>query len=262
MNTRLLAISVLVLLVIAGLVAGLFAGSIQRALTIPQNSATLPRSKAPMQMQAAPTTTGTMTSQMPANAPLAQDTFQRNDQQFWGTASDGRAWTGDANTRQAFSITGTMGQIANGQGTFDALLGPALNANVEVFVTGSVNRYVQGNANLGVVVRWNDTSNWYKALINGTALTILKRVNGKSIQLSSMPFLARNATLYALRFRAIGAMLFAKAWQRDTPEPAGWMLNATDSTFATGQIGIRVLVQMTSIIKITSFLATSASTTM
>jgi hypothetical protein len=262
MHTRLLAISILICLVIAGLVAGLFAGSIQRALTVPR--ATLSATKAPMQAKATPVMQRTMTSQLPAN-PLAQDTFRRTDQQFWGTASDGRAWTGDANSSQAFSIAGTMGQITNGQGTFNALLGPAIsanNANVEILVIGSVNNYAQGNANLGVVVRWNDANNWYKALINGTSLMLLKRVNGKSIQLGSVPFPAQNNTTYALRFRAVGAMLFARAWQQDMPEPTTWMLNATDPTFTTGQIGIRVLVQDTTVIKINSFLATAASTTM
>src|SRR5437016_3663832 len=76
------------------------------------------------------TTPGTQTTAAPAIAGLvAQDTFHRGaDQTFWGTASDGQRWDGDANKLQDFSIAGGMGQIhrtANGSSFYTAVLGPS-----------------------------------------------------------------------------------------------------------------------------------------
>jgi len=74
-----------------------------------------------------------------------------------------------------------------------------------------------------------------------------------------VPFQAQDGTMYSLRFQAIGAMLFAKAWPVGTTEPTNWMLNITDTTLTTGQAGIRVLLQKATVATITSFLVTPAT---
>lgn len=263
MNMRLLGASVVVLVVIGGLVAGIFAGSIQRALLAPatgslatSQSTIMPSSPA----QTAPTATSTTST---SNQMLATDTFQRPNQALWGIASDKRTWQGDANIQnQIFSVVGATGQVAHGQGTFNALLGPNKD-NIEVLLQGSINHFAaNGQSNIGAVVRWSDDDNWYKALIDGANLTILKRVNGNQEVLSSVPFKALDNTMYSLRFRAVGATLYAKTWQSSTPEPANWTLTATDSHLASGQAGVRVLVQNDSVIKIALFQAMMASTAM
>src|SRR6266568_3387644 len=86
MNIRLLLISALILLVIGGLIAGIYAGSIQRALTLPAARPVTGAGAAPTQqatnpgqtMPAAPAPTAMpkMPQQMPTNL-LAMDTFQR-----------------------------------------------------------------------------------------------------------------------------------------------------------------------------------------
>ncbi len=265
MNIRLLGASVVVLVVIAGLVAGIFAGSIQRALLAPpagSQAAGQPTAMPSSPAQTAPTATATATGQM-----LAMDTFQRPDRALWGMASDKSMWGGDANTKsQIFSVVGNTGQIAHGQNTFNALLGPNLGPNqdnVEVLLHGSINHFAaDGQSNIGVVLRWSDSDNWYKALIDGANLTILKRVNGNQEVLNKIPFKAQGNTMYSLLFRAIGATLYAKAWQSDMPEPANWMLTATDANLASGQAGVRVLLQNDSVIKIKLFQVNMASTAM
>ncbi len=258
MNIRLLGASAVVLVVIMGLVAGIFAGSIQHALMTPV--AAQPTITPSSPAQAAPTTppTTSTTDQM-----LAMDTFQRPNQALWGTASDKRSWQGDANTQsQIFSVVGATGQVAHGQGTFNALLGPNKD-NVEVLLQGSINHFAaNGQSNIGAVVRWSNANNWYKAFIDGANLTILKRVNGNQEVLSNVPFKALDNTMYSLRFRAVGATLYAKAWQSSTPEPANWTLTATDANLASGQAGVRVLVQDNTVIKIALFQAMMASTAM
>ena len=62
-----------------------------------------------------------------------------------------------------------------------------------------------------------------------------------------------------LRFRAIGTTLFAKVWPSATAEPQNWMLVTDDHTFPSGQFGIRVFEQPTTVISITSFIAITAS---
>jgi hypothetical protein len=194
------------------------------------------------------------TAQPAANAgnTLAQDTFKRQNQQFWGTASDGRTWEGDANKAGAFSIANGAGQIANAKGALNALLGLA-GTNMQVMVSGSLNRFNNGNVNLGVVLRWTDNNDWYKVLIDGTHVSLLKRVKGVTTTLATQPFQAQANTFYSLRFQAIGAMLFARVWPTASTEPQSWMLNVTDTSLTNGQAGVRVLMQAQSIANITTF---------
>jgi len=55
----------------------------------------------------------------------------------------------------------------------------------------------------------------------------------------------------------MGANLFAKAWQSGQPEPAAWMLTVANTALTQGMGGVRVLVQNTTVIRVTSFLETS-----
>jgi hypothetical protein len=263
MNMRLLGATVIVLVVIAGLVAGIFAGAIQHALTV---SATGSLTTGPIRLvpstpgQTAPTTTTSATGQT-----LAMDNFSRPNRALWGMASDFQTWSGDANTQnQIFSIVGGSGQIAHSQGqnTFNALLGPNKD-NVQVLLQGTINHFAaNGQSNMGVLLRWSDVNNWYKAFIDGANLSIIKRVNGNQATLGTVPFNAQGNTMYSLRFQAVGATLYAKAWQNNLPEPADWMLTATDNNLASGQAGVRVLMQVDTIIDIKKFQVQMASTAM
>lgn len=273
MNKRLLLITLIIMLVIGGLLVSGYSASIQRALTLPMASLmgknpaagsadikAQPRNGGPPNPLIVPKqNAGGMQAQanpIQANV-LAQDSFQRTNQQFWGVSSDARKWEGDANSSKAFSINGASGQIAHGQGTANAILGP-VNDNVDVLASGSVNQFGDG-VNLGVVLRWTNSQNWYKALIDGNHLSILKRVNGKTTQIGTVPFNAQNGTVYKLRFRAIGVMLFTKIWRVDQPEPGAWMITVSDADLKTGQSGLRVVVQPKTIITVTSFLSTPAN---
>ena len=272
MNSRILGIIVLVVMMIGGLVAGVFANSIQHVLTVPNVAARaaqgIPIAKATMPVMKKPTAgtgapIGGGTGAMGATV-LAQDMFHRVNQPLWGTATDTRTWNGDANSannQNVFSVTNMMGQIANGQGTFDALLGPA-NSNAELVMSGSLNHFNAGAINLGVVQRWKDANNWYKLLLDGTNIIILKRVNGVTTQLATAPFPAKGGRLYTLRFRVVGAVLFAKGWRSNVAEPANWMLTVNDTDLTTGQAGVRVRVQTDTVVAIASFVVTVANSGM
>jgi hypothetical protein len=192
---------------------------------------------------------------------LAHDTFQRADQSLWGTAMDGRGWEGDANTAAIFSISGGMGQVAHGQGTFNAILGPT-SANTDILVSITTSRFGAGQVNMGAVLRWQDTNNWYKALIDGTHLSVIKHINGVGQQLVAVPFHAQGGVSYTLRFRVIGATLFAKVWPTLTPEPTAWMIITSDTSLASGQGGIRIVVQNDVVVRVSAFLETAVNGTM
>ena len=192
---------------------------------------------------------------------LAKDTYQRAAQTFWGTASDGRLWQGDANSVEVFSIKGGVGQIDHGQGAFNAVLGP-VSANAEVIFTSTVNHFTtNGKVNTGAALRWVDGNNWYKALIDGAHLQLLSRINGTTKSLATMPFPAQDGVSYTLHFRVVGANLFAKAWPANQPEPTTWMVTVTDTALTQGMGGIRVLLQNASVIRVTSFLETTVGST-
>ena len=165
------------------------------------------------------TTTPTMTPS-PSPTPgttLAQDTFQRPNQAHWGTASDGQSWGGDANSASVFSIVNNTGQVSNGSGIFNAVLGPVAT-DAEVLFSGSMSSF--SNSNLGAVLRWNDTNNWYKAYISGTTLVVQKKVNGTTTIIGSASFAATAGTSYTLRFRVVGTTLSTRVWQTGTrPSP-------------------------------------------
>src|SRR5579859_6376657 len=187
-----------------------------------------------------------------ANNLLAQDNFQRNDQRFWGTASNGQIWGGNANSSPAFTVAGQTGTIANGAGIFDATLGPR-TTDAEVVFTGSLSLFGEGNSNIGSVLRWTDSNNWYKAYLDGTQLILLKRVAGTMTRLNAANFPALNGKEYTLRFRVVGSMLWARAWLTGQPEPAAWLTTANDTALPSGFAGLRVVIQNGVLVRIHMF---------
>ncbi len=185
---------------------------------------------------------------------LAQDTFQRPDQPFWGTASDGHIWEGDPVAQAPlFAVHGVRGEIGGGQGALSALLGPP-SKSAEVTLSGSVSRFVATTVNMGAVLCWRNSNNWYKAYLDGKHLALLVRRKGTSTMLASVPFIARAGVSYTLRFRAVDGTLLAKAWRAPGKEPADWMLRADDTTLSSGRAGVRVLVQPQTVMHVQSFL--------
>src|SRR6266496_121093 len=182
-----------------------------------------------------PTVGTTPTATVTPGTLLGQDNFQRTNQSHLGTASDGQTWGGDANTAGVFSIASNTGQIANGSTAYNAVLGPT-ETNADVVVSGSVSSF--SNTNLGAVLRWTDTSNWYKAYIDGANLIIQSRINGTATTLTSVAFKATAGTSYTIHFHAAGTTLTASVWQTSATEPTGWMATATNSVLPAGFCGV------------------------
>jgi hypothetical protein len=190
---------------------------------------------------------------LPAKDILAQDSFQRPNQVFWGNSSGGQPWGADANNSQSFAIVNHTGQVANGNGVYDAILGPSA-VNSEVVFSGSLTHYA--SASLGALVRWTDANNLYKVFLGGGQLILLKKVAGVVTVLKTVPFPASDGASYTIRFRALGQLLSAKVWSTAQVEPQAWMLLATDRDLQSGYDGIRMVVQAGTTATIASYTET------
>lgn len=233
--------------------ANKLAKAIQNAAPTPAPSPGISPSPSPT-LSPSPIVTPSPTPSSSPGTTLAQDTFKRANQQYWGNASDGQTWAGDANTSSVFSISNNTGKLANGGTAYNAVLGPVAT-NAEVIFSGSISSFT--NTNLGAVLRWKDTNNWYKAYISGGSLVIQKKINGTNTTLKTVPFAATAGTSYSIDFSVVGTTLSANAWPTGTTEPAGWMATATDSSLVSGNCGLRIQLQSGITATITSFQAVS-----
>ena len=246
-----------------------FSAQVQSALTLPRaefnNSAVqLPAMKPVATTGASSTgkttaatstpgvrTTATAATSLPPATMLAQDTFQRPDQQFWGVASDGESWVGDAAKSPAFSIVNHFGRVTGaGSAIYDSVLGKQVTDS-EVLFSGSISHFAA--ANMGALLRWTDSNNLYKVFIDGTNLTAIKKLNGTISTLQSVPFAAKDGVSYSIRARVVGTGIMARVWQTGQTEPTNWMLIASDSALTSGFDGLRLIPQTGITITITSF---------
>lgn len=248
------------------LFAARFSTQIQSALTVPvqirfaapthvavPTPAAARLAVAPTQVPSAvPSPKNSLT--LPPAGILAQDNFQRPDQAFWGITTGGQAWGADARTSQSFAVVNHTGVVNNGNGVYDAVLGPRA-ANAEVVLSGSLNHYA--TSSLGPVLRWTDANNLYKVFLGGGQLILLKKVAGVVTILKTVPFPAQDGIAYTFRFRATGSQLSARVWPANQPEPSNWMIMVTDNDLQSGYGGLRVVMQSGATATITSFMENS-----
>ena len=88
-----------------------FANKLAEAI---QSGIPMPTPTSTQGVKPTPTSSGTSsptpTATSSPGTTLAQDTFQRTNQTYWGKASDGQTWGGDANSSNVFSISGNTGK--------------------------------------------------------------------------------------------------------------------------------------------------------
>jgi hypothetical protein len=270
-------IAACIFFLVVGGVGSFFLGPLQQSLLVPMTmmrAMTVPLPPQPGTMKKATATVqarqqGMQRKQgagkgtphvMPTPKPTAmmgvvmQDNFQRGNQVWWGRASDGEYWGGDANTLNDFSIYNGVGRVVAIHDTVNALLGGAYN-NEQVIGSMAINSFMLGEANVGVVLRWTDKDNWYKAYIDGSQFVILKSVGGQQEALAAMPFDANGEQTYSIRFQVSGTRLSAKVWSSDQGEPQQWMLTANDDALMNGRAGMRFVMVPDVVITVHTFFA-------
>jgi hypothetical protein len=175
---------------------------------------------------------------------------------LWGQATSGTLWGAGANTQTAFAIANKMGRITNrtGKNLYIAIIGPAVT-NEDITCTFQVTDF--RHANVGVVLHYQNASNWVRATLNGTALLISQMENGHFSRLGESPSVPPAPGTVTLRFRADGGTLFAQVWITGTPEPTAWMLEISDPSLSspagTGEGGIMAALRGTNAVMVTGF---------
>lgn len=223
------------------------------ALCFPQIQAALSLSAGAGQPQARVVTPAVAAMTTGAGAAvLASDTFQRANQPYWGTSSDGHVWQADASSARNFSIFAHAGLITSTPPHIycSAILGPVV-ADVEITFNAALSQY--SASSLGAVLRWSDPNNYYALTLDGQALSFARVMDGMTTPLQMLPFPARSNALYTFRVRAAGTRFFAAVWPTGQPAPANWQIEVTDSALSTGQAGVRALVQNGAQARITAF---------
>jgi hypothetical protein len=215
---------------------------------------TVPTSASVATVTTIPQPTLTSASTLLSKAVLAQDTFQRPDQMFWGISSSGQSWGADAKNAPGFSIVNHAGQVTGSNGVYDATVGPVA-VNSEVVFSGSLSHY--SSSSLGALLRWTDANNLYKAFLGGGQLILLKKVAGVVTVLQTEPFPTQDGVSYSMRFRAVGHLLLARAWPTAQPEPQTWLLSMSDGDLQSGLDGIRLVVQTGTTATITTYRETA-----
>lgn len=251
----------------AGLFLGLFilAGGCFTAVFFPAVSAALLLAPVPLPPQttaprAGPSPTRPTESGV-AWLIMAQDSFHRPDQPFWGTASDGQMWSGQANRSRAFRIDHNQGVVQReGAPTtsYDAFLGkPVLDgesdATFALFPSSSTARCV-----FAIYLRWQNAGTWDRLMVTGSMLNLSRAIGGHIQHLLAQPFLARARVWYTLRFRATGSYLFASVWSANAPAPAHWLLIIHDAVSTTAGLGgLHFVLARGASIHVASFLETA-----
>lgn len=188
----------------------------------------------------------------PGAVALASDTFQRPNQTYWGTSTDGHLWQADANNLNYFVIADHVGVIDAPARpvTCEAVLGP-VETGMEITFSASLSHY--GPSTLGAVLRWSDPNDFYMLYLDGQSLVLARAMDGMLTPLHMVPFPARANALYTFRFRVVGAQLFAMVWPTTQPALSNWQIVWTDSALSTGRAGIRVFTQNSVQVKVTAF---------
>ena len=241
-NTLKVGLALLGMILITDIIVVHFFPQIETALSLPAINAGASASAG----SAMPKSSLTLNQQLT----LAQDTFLRVNQTSWGIASDGQLWQADAKSSSSFAVVNHTGQVSNADGIYDAILGPTIT-NAEVIFSGSLSRF--GSSTLGALLRWKDANNLYKAYLDGSHFILLKDVAGIVTVLKSILFPAQGGKSYTFHFRAQNSFLSANVWPTNSPEPANWMVTATDTSLPAGYGGLRVALRNGITAMITSF---------
>lgn len=90
-----------------------------------------------------------------------------------------------------------------------------------------------------VYFRHTTTSNTYRAQVNNTGINIVRMVGGVATTIAAtVAFTTAINTWYWMRVRWEGSDLRAKVWADGGTEPGTWQVSATDTSHATGLIGL------------------------
>lgn len=177
------------------------------------------------------------------------DAFGRTVTGGWGTADTGHVWVVQNAPAADYAvgsgkgtITHTAVNVTHIVSTGAAIADVDMTAEFSVPVTAT-----GGSIIFGLLARHTDADNHYRCelLFDATGnidLSIWRRIGAVSTQLASLsnviPY-TPGAAIKA-RFEVVGTTLRARVWE--VTEPSTWQVEATDTTWATGAVGVRSIL--------------------
>lgn len=192
----------------------------------------------------------------PDTDPFWQDAFTRTTSSGWGTSTSGHTYT-LGGTSSDFSVNGTTGRMnVPALNTTRRAVSTVTARDTDITFDTSVSVTASGAALVtGAVLRWQDSLNYVWATveyqIDGT-VQVKARTSVANVLVSlgqvTVPGLTYTpGTAVRCRVIAQGPRLAMKAWLPANPEPDGWSIDTTQTTFPdSGRIGMQVWVLGTS----------------
>jgi CSLREA domain-containing protein len=188
-----------------------------------------------------------------ADAPIARDDFARAVNGGWGVAPLGGAWRVTASAADYTVATGEGVMLVPAAGaTREAYLDGAVARDIEVTARVAIGKIPNGAAQFAYVTARRDATGSYRAQLrtapDGHVYLALVRSSGSTSVLLAREVEVPGATAGAqlrVRFAVAGAApatLHASAWIDGTPEPASWLVSASDADperQGAGLVGVR-----------------------
>lgn len=179
------------------------------------------------------------------------DLFTRSVTDGWGSATSGQTWTNIGGTTPGdYDVNGTQGThtVTTTNDARHSIFSGSTYANVDLKVEVKTDTTAAGDLmSAAIVFRYVDSSNMYMARVTfntdqTATLAIVKRIAAVGVVLASATvsgYTHAAGTFVSIRTQVIGSVLRAKAWATASSEPAAWTLEATDTAFINGTIGLR-----------------------
>lgn len=179
------------------------------------------------------------------------DAFGRTSASGWGTSDSGLAWVQVGGGTSADYIVGSGygSQVLATLDTSRRTAVTAIHADFDLYCDVTTSALATGDSLFGgPTARMVDASNMYQCRAefttgNAIVVSIRKILAGANTAVGStytLPGAHVAGTFVRIRFQGQGSTLRAKAWLASAPEPPGWHIEGTDTSFtAAAQIGTR-----------------------
>lgn len=181
----------------------------------------------------------------------ANDSFARWQENGWGRADHGGAWTPEVSDEIYFSCDGSVARIDETYRAASWMIGlegcQPYNADIQIAVAWSDAARGGSLEPCSLVARRLDNQNFYRAELVETAaheiqLVLMKTIGGVNTVLA----VARDLGAYTpgatwhVRFQIEHGELRARTWLAGTLQPTTWQVTATDASIQTaGNIAVR-----------------------
>ncbi|MBT3154720.1 C40 family peptidase [Streptomyces sp. CHD11] len=171
---------------------------------------------------------------------------------YWGSSPGGGVWStlGPADTDYSVLPGTGVIELTTDYASRHASIRDNALTDVDVRSVARFDKVPTGEAcSYALSFGYQNTHNNYRARLSfvtsgAVQLRVEKEVDDTVTQLVPALTVATGVpagTDWTIRVRREGTRIRAKAWASTAPEPSGWAVDVTDSTFGAGRVGLRAL---------------------